>query len=90
MSSVIIRVKLSPKAAKNAVQGWGEDRFGGKLLKCTVTAVPEKGKANKALIALLSAYTGLPQGVFSIKSGETSRLKTVEIQSVTDDSFSVF
>jgi hypothetical protein len=70
------KVKLAPSAKKNAVQGWE-----GELLKCSVTAAPEKGKANKALIVLLSKYYRIPKTAFSIVQGETERLKTILVDS---------
>ncbi len=78
-----ITVKLTPKASKNEVQGWTEGQEGQKMLKVSVTAVPEKGKANKALIALLSEYFGMKKGAFHIIRGETDRIKTIEIQGLT-------
>ncbi len=77
-----ITVKLTPKASKNEVQGWIEGPEGQKMLKVSVTAVPEKGKGNKALIALLSEYFGMPKSAFRIIRGETERVKIIEIQGV--------
>ena len=80
-----ITVKLTPKAAKNEIKGWAEGAEGQKILKCSVTTVPEKGKANKALIALLSKHYGIPKSAFTIMRGETDRLKTVEISGIEID-----
>ena len=80
--SVQITVKLTPKAAKNEIKGWDTDLFGKKTLKANVTVIPEKGKANKALIALLSKHYGMPKSAFTIIRGQTSRLKIIEIQGV--------
>lgn len=78
-----IVVKLTPGASKNEVIGWETDLFGEKRLKACVTAIPEKGKANKALIQLLSKHYGIAKSCFTIIRGETSREKTIEIQGVT-------
>lgn len=75
-------VKLTPKASKNEIKGWSEGANGEKILKCSVTAAPEKGKANKALIALLAKHYGVPKTCITIKRGETDKIKTVEIQGV--------
>lgn len=75
-----IIVKLSPKAAKNKIQGWEEDLLGDKILKVSVTAPPERGKANKALIDLLAKHYQLPKSAFSILRGATSRTKIIKIQ----------
>jgi len=44
-----------------------------------VTAAPEKGKVNAAVIEVLAEALGLPKSALRIVSGETSPLKTVEI-----------
>jgi hypothetical protein len=44
-----------------------------------VRAVPEKGKANTAIEALLSKALGLPKSAVSVEKGETQRIKTVRI-----------
>ncbi|MCD8497970.1 MAG: DUF167 family protein [Alphaproteobacteria bacterium] len=68
------KVKLAPAAKKNAILGWEDD-----VLKCSVTAAPEKGKANAALIALLAKNLKIPKTSISVVSGDTNRLKTLEI-----------
>jgi uncharacterized protein (TIGR00251 family) len=74
-----ITVKLAPKAAKNAVQGWA-DGPDGKWLKCMVTAPPDKGKANEALIELLASYFGMSKSAFILVRGAADRIKIIEIQ----------
>jgi uncharacterized protein (TIGR00251 family) len=44
-----------------------------------VTAPPDKGKANQALISLIAKALGAPKSSVVIVSGETSRLKILEI-----------
>lgn len=79
-----IQIKLSPKASRNAINGWEMDAEGQRLLKVSVTAVPEKGKANKALIALLSKSWRIPKNNIEIIRGETDRLKLLRLD-VSDD-----
>ncbi len=69
-----ITVRLTPNAKANKVIGWDDN-----VLKVQVTAIPEKGKANKALIALLSKHWKIPKSAISITRGETARIKTLEI-----------
>lgn len=78
-NSVVLRVRLTPNAAAMKVGGVFEDADGVVYLKASVTAVPEKGKANKDLIALLSKKLKLPKGAFEIVAGETDRYKKLEI-----------
>ena len=69
-----LHLKVIPKASRDRVAGWVGDR-----LKVQVTAAPERGKANDAVVEVLAAALGLPRGRVRIVAGETSPLKTVEI-----------
>lgn len=71
---VIIRIKASPKASKNEIVGWEGDE-----LKVRIAAVPDKGKANDALLKFLSKYLGVSRSDLSLLSGETNRHKRVLI-----------
>lgn len=55
----------------------GEDANGRAHLKVAVTAPPEDGKANAALIALLGKAWKLPKSAFEIVGGATDRRKTL-------------
>lgn len=74
---VELLVRLTPKSARDAVEGVATAADGRAHLKARVRAVPEKGKANRALVALLANALGLPAGAIEIVSGDTARLKTV-------------
>jgi uncharacterized protein (TIGR00251 family) len=63
-------VKVLPKTSKEEVVGWEAD-----VLKIRLKAVPEKGEANKALIAFLAKILDLSKQSIDIVSGETSRRK---------------
>lgn len=52
---------------------------GNARLRVTVTAVPEKGKANKALVKLLAKKLRLPKSVIQIIAGHHARDKTLLI-----------
>ena len=75
-----ISVKLTPKASSDRV---GETRIlpdGQEQLTAYVTAVPEKGKANEALLRLLAKHLGLAPSRLKIVRGHTSRNKVIEIE----------
>ena len=72
-------VHLTPKASQNKVGGWAEDVKGEKVLRVKVTAVPEDGKANDALIKLLSAFFKVPKSKISLIRETTVRVKLLEI-----------
>jgi len=49
------------------------------VLRLRVSAVPDKGKANAAVVVLLAKALGVPKSAISVASGETARLKTIAI-----------
>lgn len=81
---VRLHVRLTPKASRDALQGLAADAEGGLVLKVSVTAVPENGKANVALIQLLSKTWKLPKSGFEIVAGATDRRKTLLVHGDTD------
>ncbi len=76
-------VRLTPNAGSDAIEEIAEDTEGKAFLKARVRAVPEKGKANKALIKLLAKHWRIPASSFEILSGETSRIKIIRISGDT-------
>jgi len=79
-----ITVRLTPKASQNAIHGWHKNAEGRDILKISVTAVPEKGKANKALIRLLSKEWKIPKSSITIIKGETDRTKILQLPDKTE------
>lgn len=76
---VRLNLKVAPKASRNAVTGWMGD-----TLKLSVTTAPEKGKANQAVVDVLSDALGLPRSAIRIARGETSHNKVVEISGAAE------
>ena len=72
-------VHLISKASNNKVEGWSEDEKGEKVLRVKVTAIPESGKANEALIKLLSGFFKVPRSRITVLRGSRSRVKLLEI-----------
>ncbi|WP_420960599.1 DUF167 family protein [Brucella sp. IR073] len=77
---VTLFVRLTPKASKDAVEGIGEQSDGRRYLNARVRAVPEDGKANKALEKLLAKTLDVPGAHVAVVAGATSRLKQVKIE----------
>ncbi len=50
------------------------------MLRLRVAAVPDRGKANAAVIALLARALGVPKSAVTVTAGEAARLKTVAIE----------
>lgn len=71
-------VRATPKASSNRIKAERlED--GSMLLRVYVTAVPESGKANHAVIKLLAKALGVPKSALAIQRGETDRNKLIKI-----------
>lgn len=68
-----LAVRVTPNAKADAVAI--EDG----TVKVRVTVVPEDGKANKAVIALLAKALGVSKSSLSIVRGETARDKVVQL-----------
>jgi len=79
-TGLIVRLKVTPKARRNAVLGLAEDTGGRTCLKISLAAVPEGGKANRALIEFLAGEWGVAKSAISVVMGATSRRKVVEIR----------
>ena len=76
---VRLAIKLTPRAGRDAVQGIEVDAQGQAWLAVRVTAAPESGKANAALIKLLAKRWGLPASAVRLVSGATSRRKLLHV-----------
>ena len=74
---LLLAVRVTPKASRDEVTGLHVASDGAVSLAVKVTAVPDKGKANKAVIETLSRACRLPKSAFTLVSGETDRNKTV-------------
>jgi uncharacterized protein len=75
---VVLPVRAQPGARKAGVQG-----VQAGALKVAVTAPPEDGKANKALVRLLRELLGLKRSQLELISGQTSRDKRFLIRGLT-------
>lgn len=73
-------IHLIPKASANKIEGWALDAQEQKVLRVKVTAVPENGKANAALLALLSKTFHIAKSRIVLVRGETSRIKELDIE----------
>lgn len=79
-----ILVRLTPRAARDAIENVGEGADGRVYLGARVRAVPEKGAANAALQKLVAGFLGVPQSAVSVIAGSTARLKTVRVAGNAD------
>lgn len=76
---LLVALKVQPGAARDAIAGVETLADGSRVLKVKVTAPPESGKANAAVLRLLTKAWKLPKGRLAIAAGETARVKTLAI-----------
>ena len=79
-TGTILPVRAQPGARRNEIRGQQDG-----MLKVCVTQAPEKGKANKALIALLSKELSLRKSQIELIAGETSSKKRFLITDITPE-----
>ena len=72
-----LNIKVVPGARKNRVVG----KYGD-AIKIQVSAPPEQGKANHAVIAVLSKVLGVSPQQIAIIRGHTQPRKVIEIDGV--------
>ncbi len=68
--AVLLHVRVQPKARANAVKGWH-----GAALRVSVTAAPEDGKANRAVIELLAETFDVAPSSINLVRGAAARDK---------------
>ena len=83
-TGIRLSVRVTPGASRDGISGIAADADGGKYLKIMVTAPAEGGKANAAVIKLLSKAWKVPKSAITVASGATGRRKTLIIAGDTD------
>lgn len=71
---IALTLHVQPGAKKSEVAGEHGD-----ALKIRLAAPPVDGKANAALIEFVAARLGVAKSAVSLKSGQTSRRKVLEV-----------
>jgi uncharacterized protein YggU (UPF0235/DUF167 family) len=72
-------IRLSPRSRTDRVVGIVPTTGSGRALKAAVSAAPEGGRANEALLQLLARSWDVPRNDLSIIQGSASRNKIVAI-----------
>ncbi len=70
----IIKIQVNPKSSQNKIEKQEDGNF-----KIKLTTPPVNGKANEALIKLLSKEWKIPKSKILIKKGKAGKNKTIEI-----------
>ncbi|HYY33693.1 MAG TPA: DUF167 domain-containing protein [Gaiellaceae bacterium] len=71
---------VSPGARRSAIVGRHGDGW-----KVSVTAPPERGRANEGVLELVADALGVPRRRVRLLKGESSRRKTVEVDGLDDE-----
>ena len=77
-AGVILRVQVQTRASRDEVVGPHGDS-----LKVRITAAPVAGAANKHLLKFLAKQLKIPQSQLSLKSGATSKNKSISIEGIS-------
>lgn len=72
-------VRVTPSAASDRIDGVEVRTDGAAVLSLRVRAAPERGRANAAVAALLCKALGVPKSAVVVVTGETARLKILDI-----------
>jgi len=78
-----VSIRLTPNAAKDRIDGIVADAQGNGVLRIAVTAVPEQGRANKAMIKFLAKTWRFPKSSLSLIQGAKDRNKVLTIEGDT-------
>jgi uncharacterized protein YggU (UPF0235/DUF167 family) len=75
----MLAVRVTPRSAKPGIGEWKTDPGGRSFLEIRVSAAPAEGAANAEVIQLLAKALGIPRSSVQIISGQTARLKRLEV-----------
>ena len=78
--ATVLKVRVQPRASRSQVLG-----YDGQTVRVRVTAPPEDGKANDAVVALLAEALGVPRSRVRILRGHAARNKLVSVEGLTPD-----
>ncbi|MEN8236199.1 MAG: DUF167 domain-containing protein [Pseudomonadota bacterium] len=78
-NGLFLNLHVTAKASRNCIGPVVQEADGRMALKVYVTAVPDAGKANAAVIELLAKVWKIPKSAFAIARGSTHRRKVFEI-----------
>lgn len=81
----LLSIRVTPRSAKPGIGEWKTDPGGRPFLEIRVAAAPADGAANEEVVRLLAKALGLAKSRLTIVSGQTSRLKRIEVQLDEDE-----
>ena len=84
VESANLAVFVTPKSSRDVVEGF-EEFEGVRELKVRVRAIPDEGKANKAVCAVVAKMLGVPKSAVSVAGGSTSRHKRLVVVGLSQE-----
>jgi uncharacterized protein (TIGR00251 family) len=76
--TIKLPIKVVPGSSRDSITGWLGD-----ILKVTVRAPAERGKANAAVEEIIARALAVPKARVRIVSGNTSARKVIEISGLS-------
>jgi uncharacterized protein (TIGR00251 family) len=77
--SANLAIRVTPRSARPGIGEWKTDPGGRPFLEVRVASAPADGAANEEVIKLLAKALDVARGSVRIVSGETARLKRLEV-----------
>lgn len=77
---VELRVRVTPKGGRDAIDGVETRADGRCVLKLRVRAAPTDGEANDAVVRLIAKAIGVGQSQVGLISGASAREKTLRLE----------
>lgn len=81
---MILNLKVVPKSSREFISWYDREK---NILKLNIQSPAIEGRANKSLIEFLAKYFSVKKSQVRIKSGETAKIKLIEIDA--DENFIV-
>jgi uncharacterized protein (TIGR00251 family) len=79
MDEVLLRVRVTPRAGRDALAGWQDG-----VLRVRLAAAPVDGRANDALIRFLASLLRVPAGNVRLLGGERGRQKRLAVAGLSE------
>jgi len=77
---VVLDVRVTPRSARDAIEGIEYRADGRSVLKARVRAAPFEGEANDALRRLIASELGIAPRQVEIATGASARVKRLRCQ----------
>ncbi|WP_424983446.1 DUF167 domain-containing protein [Maritalea sp. S77] len=84
-AGLLLFLKVTPNASRDEIGEVVADVDGQGQLVVRVRAVPEKGKANKAVVKLIAKKLGCRASAVEVLKGDTSRQKQICIADLSEE-----